>query len=153
LDAVAQLLKAAYQQYAGVLRGRWTRYLEDIEDVRSRWEDSQQIVAEENGRLAGAVNLWLKKGQTSREEWPADWAGVRLLAVHPDFRGRGIGRFLMDECVCRCRQAGVKTLALHTTEFMEVGRRMYERMGFVRVPEYDYHPTPDVNIMAYKLDL
>jgi GNAT superfamily N-acetyltransferase len=153
MDEVAQLLKSAYQQYEPILHGQWSRYLEDIVDVRGRWGDSQLIVAEDDGRLAGAVTLWLKRGQTTREEWPVDWAGIRLLAVHPDFRGRGIGRLLMEECIHRCRQAGVKTLALHTTTFMEVARRMYERMGFQRVPEYDYHPAPDVTIMAYKLDL
>ena len=34
MDAVAKLLKTAYQQYEKVLHGRWTHYLEDIMDVR-----------------------------------------------------------------------------------------------------------------------
>jgi GNAT superfamily N-acetyltransferase len=131
----------------------WPHYLADIMDVRSRWGDADLIVAEENGRLAGTVTLWLKKGRTSRETWPDYWAGIRLLGVHPDFRGRGVGQLLMKECIRRCRQAGVKTLALHTTNFMDAARRMYEIMGFQRVPEYDFHPAPGVIIMAYKLEL
>jgi len=30
---------------------------------------------------------------------------------------------------------------------------MYERMGFVRVPEYDFHPAPGITVMAYRLQL
>ena len=36
---------------------------------------------------------------------------------------------------------------------MELARGMYERMGFVRVPEYDFHPRPEMTVMAYKFDL
>ena len=46
----------------------------------------------------------------------------------------------MDECLRRSRQLGAHTLGLHTTELMAVARGMYERMGFLRVPEYDFHP-------------
>ena len=49
--------------------------------------------------------------------------------------------------------AFVPTLGLHTTEKMSVARGMYERMGFVRVPEFDFHPAPQVVVMAYRLDL
>ena len=53
----------------------------------------------------------------------------------------------------RCRKRGVRTIGLHTTVIMEVARGMYERMGFVRAPEYDFHPRPEVVVMAYRLDL
>ena len=111
------------------------------------------IVAELNGRLAGSVTLFLKPSVSSPERWPEGWAGIRLLAVHPDFRNRGIGRVLMDECIRRARSNGIKTIGLHTSRLMVVARRMYEKMGFVRAPEFDYHPAPDVLVMAYRLDI
>jgi ribosomal protein S18 acetylase RimI-like enzyme len=57
----------------------------------------------------------------------------------------------MQECVRRCRDRGIKTIALHTTEVMEVARGMYERMGFARIPEHDFHPAPGVVVMAYRM--
>lgn len=36
---------------------------------------------------------------------------------------------------------------------MHVAKGMYERMGFIRIPEYDFHPAPGVVVMAYRLDL
>ena len=65
----------------------------------------------------------------------------------------GIGRLLMDECLRRSRLRAATTMGLHTTELMAVARGMYERMGFVRVPEYDFEPGPGIIVMAYRLDL
>lgn len=152
LDKVSQLLKDAYQRYETTLSPRaWEYYLADIMDVRSRLGPAELIVAELNGRLVGTVTLYLKS--SSEQGWPQGWAGVRLLGVHPDFRSHGVGHTLMDECIRRCRQQGLAAIGLHTTTFMDVARRMYERMGFTRVPEFDFHPAPGVVVMAYRLGL
>jgi hypothetical protein len=36
---------------------------------------------------------------------------------------------------------------------MQVAMRMYERMGFVRAPELDFHPDPSITVKAYRLEL
>jgi ribosomal protein S18 acetylase RimI-like enzyme len=154
LDEVSLLLKDAYQQYENIIRPEaWKSYLEDIIDVRSRLGESDLIVAELDHRLAGCVTLYLDGSHSFPEAWPQGWAVVRLLAVHPAYRGHGIGRALMEECIRRCRQAKVAAIGLHTTEAMDIARQMYERMGFVRVPESDFHPAPGVTVMAYRLQL
>ena len=154
LNQVSLLLKDAYQQYEKFIPPeRWKNYLEDIMDVRSRFSESALIVAELDHRLAGAVTLYLDGSFTFPETWPAGWAVVRLLAVHPDYRDQGIGRALMKECIRRCRKAKITTIGLHTTEVMDVARKMYEKMGFVRFPESDFHPAPGITVMAYRLQL
>jgi GNAT superfamily N-acetyltransferase len=154
LDQVALVLKAAYQEYEKTLPPQaWESYLEDIMDVRSRLPEAELIVAELNGRLAGTVTLNLNSSESADSVWPKGWAGLRLLGVHPAYRGYGVGRALMDYCIRRCRELGIKTIGLHTTTFMEVARGMYERMGFVRMPQYDFHPRPGTVVMAYRLDL
>ena len=77
----------------------------------------------------------------------------RLLGVHPDARGRGIGRLLTEECLRRARRAGRGAMGLHTTQPMAIARTMYERMGFVRMPEHDFYPVPGFHVMAYRLPL
>ena len=159
LDQVALLMRDAYQEYRASFPAElWEGYLRDIMDVRSRIGISNLIVAEhgrpeEGGRVVGAVTFYPDASQSERESLPTGWAGLRLLAVPPEARGMGIGRVLMDECIRRSRRLGVPTLGLHTTEMMSVARGMYERMGFVRVPEFDFHPAPQVVVMAYRLDL
>jgi GNAT superfamily N-acetyltransferase len=78
---------------------------------------------------------------------------VRLLAVAPEARGQGIGIALMKECIRRARRLGAVCLNLHTTDMMQVAMRMYERMGFVRAPELDFHPDPSITVKAYRLKL
>jgi ribosomal protein S18 acetylase RimI-like enzyme len=154
LDEVSLLLKDAYQQYENIIHPEaWKSYLEDIMDVLSRLGKSDLIIAELNHRLAGAVTLYLDGSHSFPEAWPRGWAVVRLLAVHPEYRGQGIGRALMEECIHRCHQAKVAAIGLHTTEAMDIARQMYERMGFVRFPESDFHPAPGITVMAYSLRL
>lgn len=153
-DEVAQLLRVANQQYeVSVPAPAWESYLEDIKDVHSRLAVSQLIVAEVNKRVVGTVTLYLEGSHYSAQGWPKGWAGIRLLAVHPAYRGRGIGRALIEERFRRCREQSVITIGLHTTKFMDIARRMYEQMGFRRVPEFDFQPAPGVVVTAYRLDL
>ena len=42
----------------------------------------------------------------------------------------------MKECIRRARRLGAACLNLHTTDMMQVAMRMYERMGFVRAPDW-----------------
>ncbi len=86
-------MRDAYLEYRDSFPAeRWELYLENIMDVRSRLGVSQLIVAELNRRIAGAVTLYLDASLSMQEQWPGGWAGIRLLAVHPAYRGRGIGR-------------------------------------------------------------
>jgi ribosomal protein S18 acetylase RimI-like enzyme len=154
LDEVSSLLRDAYRQYENFIPSeRWKNYLEDIMNVRSRLGESDLIVAELKGKLGGCVTLYLDGSKTFPEAWPKGWPVIRLLAVHPDYRGQGIGQALMQDCIRRCRQAKVSVIGLHTTEVMDIARRMYERMGFERFPESDFHPAPGITVMAYRLKL
>ena len=154
LDQVALLMRDAYQEYqASFPPGGWEGYARDIMDVRSRLDASELIVAEHAGVLVGAVTFYPNVSQSEQGGWPPGWTGIRLLAVHPDGRGLGIGRALMDECLRRSRLRNARTLGLHTTELMAVARGMYERMGFLRVPEFDFHGASGLVVMAYRLDL
>ena len=154
LDAVADVMVAAYEQYIPPdPRAEWLAYREEIRDVRGRQGSATLIVAEEDARILGAVTYYPDGSDDSHAGWPRDWAVIRLLGVHPDARGRGVGRLLTAECIRRTRAVGCAAVGLHTTEFMAVARAMYERMGFVRVPEFDFWPIPDIHVMAYRLAL
>ena len=78
---------------------------------------------------------------------------MRLLAVAPAARGRGVGAALMRECIRRARANGATVLSLHTTDLMRVAKAMYERMGFVRATELDFRPAPGIVIQGFRLDL
>lgn len=154
LDAVAEVMVAAYEEYIPRDAPReLLDYREEIRDVRSRRAHATLVVAEERARIIGAVTYYPDGSRQAHVGWPRRWAVIRLLGVHPDARGRGVGRSLTAECIRRARAGGCAAVGLHTTEFMAVARAMYERMGFVRVPDLDFRPSPRIHVMAYSLNL
>lgn len=158
IDAISGLLTAAYHQYMPEVTGltdvaeEFEAYRVEIADVRSRWDDTVQIVAVD-GVVVGSVTYFPPNTAGENHDLPREWAGIRLLGVAPQGRGRGIGRMLTDECITRARKAGAPVIGLHTTSLMDVARAMYLRMGFERVSKYDFYPTPDFCVEAYRLDL
>ena len=154
LDAIGDMMVAAYAEFVPPGRPRqWRAYEDEIRDVRRRLADATLIVAPDAGRPVGAVTYYPDATREPNTAWPASWAVFRLLAVHPDARGRGIGRLLAEECIRRARASGRDAVGLHTTQLMNVARAMYERIGFVRVPELDFFPMPAFRVMAYRLTL
>ena len=145
----------AFQQYAAVMPPpRWEGYRENILATMTDVAPAQHIVAEKEGVILGSVLLYPPGTAFSTpDEGPLACPEVRLLAVAPEARGQGIGTALMKECLRRARRLGAACLTLHTTDMMQVAMRMYERMGFIRVPELDFHPDPSIIVKAYRLDL
>ena len=68
----------------------------------------------------------------------ADASGIRLLAVRPEARKKGVGKALTRACIDMARALGRKRVLLHTTRAMTVAWTLYEGMGFVRSPDLDF---------------
>ncbi len=65
-------------------------------------------------------------------------SGFRLLAVHPDGRGLGVGKALSLSCIQKAKKKKHKNVVIHTTEFMKVAWKMYEKLGFKRATDLDF---------------
>lgn len=65
-------------------------------------------------------------------------SGFRLLAVDPEIRGRGIGKLLTEACIEKARQDGNRQLIIHSTKFMKVAWKMYEKLDFKRSKDLDF---------------
>ena len=135
----------------------WTAYLDELADVAGRADRTTVLVAVEGGRILGTNTLELDRrvdeGDDHREgrRLPPEEAHIRMLAVAPDAQGRGIGRALMDEAIRIARDRGKTVMSLNTTERMTVAQRMYEAMGFERLP--DWEVSPDFTLLSYRLAL
>ena len=81
-----------------------------------------------------------------------DAAGIRLLAVAPTERGRGIGKALTLDCIDRARALDRTSLVLHTTRAMQTAWRMYEQLGFRRSPDLDFRQG-ELEVFGFELDL
>jgi GNAT superfamily N-acetyltransferase len=153
-EAVGAVIKAAYAQFvADYPPESWERFYDMVGRVDGHFEKAEVIVAEQAGRIIATVSFYPDGTLSSQGEWPSGWAGMLRLAVLPEARGLGLGRKLTEECIRRCRSAGIPVLALHTTDFMAVAKSMYERMGFVRDESFDFVPRSGIYAYGYRLDV
>ena len=126
----------AYREFVAPGEENWERYLDVIADVGARAATAPVFIAVEDGRVLGSATLEL--GARIEDDDPPlapDEAHIRMLGVHPDARGRGVARALMDACFAGAREAGRTRVTLHTTSRMRVAQAMYEAMGFERRPD------------------
>lgn len=80
-----------------------------------------------DGQAAGCVAL--RRLEDERCE------GKRLY-VRPEFRGRGVGRALVEWIIAEARAAGYREMLGDTLPAMDRALAMYERMGFERIEAY-----------------
>jgi GNAT superfamily N-acetyltransferase len=78
--------------------------------------------------------------------------GIRLLAVRPEARGKGIGKLLTYACIEKGRQLKRAQLILHTTKAMKNAWTMYEGMGFVRSDDLDFIQG-DLGVYGFRMKL
>ena len=138
LDEIAGLFAPALAPYRGGVQD-WIldAYLADLVDVRPRFEEAEVLVAEHDGRIVGTIAFYPDVRLEGWSNLPAGWAGFRALAVAPRRRGTGIGQALVRRCIQRTREIGAETLGIHTISLLTDAVRLYQRLGFVRCPEFD----------------
>lgn len=130
-DLVGELTVEVYVR--GGLVSPESPYARKLRDAADRAANAELLVAEDAGRIAGAV-AYCPPGTPYADLAGPDEAEFRMLAVLEDARGRGAGRAMVRACIERARRAGLSGLRLSTQRNMESAQRMYENMGFVRTP-------------------
>lgn len=98
------------------------------------------LVAVENDRLAGYIGSQSVEGE----------ADVMNVAVHPDFRRRGIAEELCRQLVSVLNERDVHSLTLEVRASNAPAIALYEKLCFTLVgrrPNYYRHPKEDALIM------
>ncbi len=76
-----------------------------------------------DGAVAGYVCRWIV----------ADEVHVLNVAVHPKWRGRGLGSALMHEVLDEAHRRDAEAVTLEVRRSNDAGRRLYESLGFEEV--------------------
>ena len=71
--------------------------------------------------------------------------------MRPEFRGRGLGRALLEWVIAEARVAGYREMLGDSMPVMEAALEMYHRMGFERTGPYASEPTPGAIFLRLKL--
>ena len=78
------------------------------------------------------------------------WADMMNIAVHPDYRRRGIAWKLVENLVEALQKMDVTCLTLEVRASNEPAKALYEKLGFIQVgrrPNYYRNPKEDALIL------
>jgi ribosomal protein S18 acetylase RimI-like enzyme len=152
LAAVGELTLAAY--VADGYLNEDAEYADELRAAAHRAAEADLVVAVDRAshQLLGTVTFCVN-GSHYAEISRAGEAEFRMLAVRPDARGRGVGEALARWCVDRARERGCRAVVLSSLDRMTAAHRLYERLGFTRLPARDWEPAPGIRLIAYELPL
>jgi GNAT superfamily N-acetyltransferase len=136
-------------------------YENELLDVAARQLDSEVYVAVDlEGHLMGGVTYVPGPERAMSEFEDLDAAGIRMLAVDPQYQGLGAGHALVETCIARARLQHRRRIILHSTPVMTSAQAIYKRLGFEPFPELDvwfagdpYSPSDPLHLIAYTLSL
>jgi len=123
------LLRRVYDLYEVAWPGMGAR-AESVRDWGMRWEVSTPFLRLEGERVIAHVGVLDMQLVVAGE--PLRVGGLHAVVTHPDHRGRGHCRALMEEAVAWCDET-YGTLLLTAGE-----PAIYERFGFRVVPEHRF---------------
>lgn len=132
VDQLHDLGIISYRQFQNALTpDNWKIFNDNLQD-RQRFVDILKIarcfVCLDNNKIIGVAYL-IPSGNPT-DLFKPEWSYIRMVGVNPTYRGQGIAKTLTQMCIDFARQNKEQTIALHTSEFMDAARHIYESLGF-----------------------
>lgn len=156
LTFIRKQRKLAYEEHKkAVSPEHWNALQKSILSDADIQPNVELIVAELDGAVVGSIALFPAKvdayeGKVEEVDYPE----IRLLAVPASSRGHGVATALLKECFLRAKEKSYDYIGLHTGSFMTGAIKLYESLGFERLPQYDFEPADDgVIVRAYRRPL
>ena len=152
-DDVRRITRGAYLA-AGYFADDSHPYMAVLSDVEHRAQHAEIWVAERDGTVVGSVALTFA-GQRYTDIAVEGELEFRMLAVDPAVQRAGVGRAMVERIIDHARTLpGIEAVSLTSGSDMVRAHRLYESMGFVRVPERDWYvPNEDILLWVFRLPL
>ena len=140
-DKLKELGKISYGQFENELsEENWNKmntFLASEYSYSDLLKKSKCFVCEYNDEIVGMAYLVSKGNPT--DIFQTDWSYIRMVSVAPKYSGKGIGKKLTQMCIDYAKDNDEQFVALHTSEFMNSARHIYEKIGFKIIKELDLH--------------
>ncbi|MFP5389831.1 MAG: GNAT family N-acetyltransferase [Thermoleophilia bacterium] len=158
------MIRAAADEDAEAIVALWTEaYFEEGEGgrdtpySRSDFEQTKAaakhlLVAECDCAVVGVVAL-LAPGEPARAVALETEAELTRLVVSSGARRQGIGRALANRCTELAHSAGWPAISLWSRPYQRTGHRLYESLGYQRLPERDSVDETGFHRLVFRLEL
>lgn len=102
-------------------------------------------VIEKDGNIIAYGGMWIM----------LDEAHITNIAVHPEYRGCGYGKMLMEDMINCCRGKNVHAMTLEVRESNTAAINLYKSFNFVEVAvrKKYYRDTDEDAIIMWKYDV
>ena len=118
--------------------GRWKQGLYPTEEDFTKYIQGHSLYLYQEGEtIVGAMAVTMFQGEDyhaiawSQELADDEVAVIHILAVNPDYQGRGIGAQLVCEAISLAKANGMKAIRLDALASNLPAHKLYERLGFV----------------------
>jgi ribosomal protein S18 acetylase RimI-like enzyme len=79
-----------------------------------------------------------------------EYGELKRMYVRPQFRGAGFGEILVEHLAAHARAHGITLLRLETGIHQKAAIRLYERLGFRRIPPFGPYTNDPVSLCYEK---
>jgi ribosomal-protein-alanine N-acetyltransferase len=120
----------------------WTK--ESIEKELDN-EMARYVVAVQNGAVIGYGGVWLILGE----------GHITNIAVHPEYRGIGIGDIILEALISLCIMERVNSMTLEVRVSNSAAQGLYKKHGFKEagIRKNYYSDTKEDGIIMWKYDI
>lgn len=134
IDKVYEIEKLSYSN-------PWTKF-GFLAETRNPFSMPYVLIREDE--IVGYIVLW-DYGESLH---------IANITVHPNYRRRGYGRFMLKFAISKAREMGKRMLTLEVRESNEPARKLYESEGFEAIGKINgYYPDDYENAIIYRLKL
>lgn len=127
-------------------------YIADLSDTATRAKSADVLAAVREGQVLGSVTIARPQTPYADIARPGELE-FRMLAVDKRARGAGVGAALVNTVISTARAEEFEAVVLTTMPLMADARRMYERLGFVHVPERDWKTDAGTPLTVMRLEV
>ncbi len=107
-----------------------------LDGIRAYIKEGSMYLYQKDGVILGAMAVTMYQGEDYHEiEWSQQLADdevavIHILAVSPDYQGKGIGSEMIREAISLAKKNGMKAIRLDALASNTPAHSIYKRLGF-----------------------
>ena len=137
-----QTARILFREYA-----EWLGFRLDYQNFDQELNDIHLQYGPPDGALILVVGETVPAGCVGIRKNEEGIAELKRMYLRDVFRGKGLGKAMLQEAIIKARKLGYERIRLDTLPSMSSANALYESLGFVDIPAYRYNPFQEARFM------